>query len=251
MSLDWRNLTVELEIWQRQGLTLPLWWRDDDAISTTPQLDRLSAMSDQLGVPVHLAIIPRDVKDVLVEYAAAHSKIIPVVHGWAHLNYAPPDEKKSEFRLHRDMAEITQDIRSGMSRMRALFGDRLCPMFVPPWNRIAPEVVQELPTAGYRILSTATPRSKTQAAPGMIQVNTHLDPIDWRGSRGLADAETLIAKTTQLLRDRREGGADNAEPFGVLTHHLVHDEDIWAFTHDLLNRLLDGPGFVWSAANTD
>ncbi|WP_170416963.1 polysaccharide deacetylase family protein [Ruegeria atlantica] len=251
MNVDWRSLTDELDIWQQQGLTLPLWWRDDDAVSTTPQLGRLTAMSDQLGMPVHLAIIPLDAEDVLVEYVAAHPNLIPVVHGWAHQNHAPSGEKKSEFRLHRPMAEITQDIRSGISRMGALFGDQLCPMFVPPWNRIAPEVVQELHSAGFRILSTATPRSSAQAAPGLDQINTHLDPIDWHGSRGLADPEMLVAKTAQLLQDRRETQADNAEPFGILTHHLVHDEDIWAFTSDLLNRLLDGPGFVWSARHAD
>jgi len=27
---------------------------------------------------------------------------------------------------------------------------------------------------------------------------------------------------------------------GFLTHHLVHDEDIWGFTHACLARLLDG-----------
>ncbi|MCG7518587.1 polysaccharide deacetylase family protein [Ruegeria sp. Ofav3-42] len=248
MTADWSPLTAELAIWQQQGLTLPLWWRDDDAISSTPQLDRLSAMSDKLGVPVHLAVIPRDVEIGLVDYVSARSNLIPVVHGWAHKNHAPKGEKKSEFRLHRPLPEIIQNARSGALRMRTLFADQLCPMFVPPWNRIAPEVVNELPAAGYRILSTATPRTSPQAAPALEQINTHLDPIDWRGTRGLAAPETLIAKTAQLLRDRREGRADNAEPFGVLTHHLVHDEDIWAFSHDLLHRLLEGPGYVWSVA---
>lgn len=248
MIADWSPLTAELEVWHQQGLDLPIWWRDDDAVSTTPHLDRLSAMSDKLGVPVHLAIIPRDAEDGLVEYVSSRPNLIPVVHGWAHKNHAPTGEKKSEFRLHRPLSEIVQDAQSGASRMRALFADQLCPMFVPPWNRIAPEVVKELPAAGYRILSTATPRPSPQVAPGLDQINTHLDPIDWRGTRGLAAPETLIAKTAQLLRNRREGRADNAEPFGILTHHLVHDEDIWAFTHDLLHRLMKGPGFVWSEA---
>jgi len=101
---------------------------------------------------------------------------------------------------------------------------------------------------GYRILSTATPRNAIWAAPGLEQINTHLDPIDWRGSRGLVPPEDLIAQTVNLMRDRREGHADNSEPFGVLTHHLVHDPDIWAFTQDMLPRLLDGPGEAWNAS---
>ena len=59
-------------------------------------------------------------------------------------------------------------------------------------------------------------------------------------------ADKLIIQTADLLRDRREGRADITEPFGVLTHHLVHDQDIWTFTQELLNRLLDGPGFAWA-----
>lgn len=85
------------------------------------------------------------------------------------------------------------------------------------------------------------------AAPGLSQINTHLDPIDWRGSRGLADPDMLISQTVALLRDRREGRADADEPFGVLTHHLVHDQRIWDFTEHLLSQLLDGPVRIWTA----
>ncbi len=247
MIADWRPLEAELEFWQAQGLRLPLWWRDDDAVSATPQLDTLSGLSETLGIPVYLAIIPRDADDQLIDYLARHLNLIPVVHGWAHLNHAPSGEKKSEFRLHRPLEDIIADARHGLHRLQTLFGDRFCPMFVPPWNRVAPEVVQELPGLGYNILSTATPRKTEYPAPGLEQVNTHLDPIDWRGTRGLTDPNALIAKTADLLRDRREGRADKAEPFGILTHHLVHDQDIWTFTENLLRRLLTGPGFVWTA----
>ena len=69
-------------------------------------------------------------------------------------------------------------------------------------------------------------------------MNTHLDPIDWRGTRGLVAPDQLVARTVDLLRDRRLARADNAEPFGYLTHHLVHDDAIWDFTASLISRLL-------------
>lgn len=249
MIMDWLPLQEELRHWQAANLKLPLWWRDDDAVTVTPQLDRLSAMSRSLGLPVHLAVIPRDAEAALAEFVADAPWLIPVVHGWAHQNHAPSTEKKSEFRLHRPMADILADARRGLARLHDLFDDKLCPMFVPPWNRIAPETAECLPDLGFCILSTATPRKSAWAAPGLEQINTHLDPIDWRGSRGLAAPDGLIAQTVNLMRDRREGRADNTEPFGVLTHHLVHDSDIWAFTQDMLARLLDGPGEVWTAPN--
>ena len=64
-------------------------------------------------------------------------------------------------------------------------------------------------------------------------------------------ADALIAQTAGLLRDRREGRSDNTEPFGILTHHLVHDQDIWAFTEALLRKLLSGPATAWAAPENE
>ncbi|MEM9643123.1 MAG: polysaccharide deacetylase family protein [Pseudomonadota bacterium] len=247
MTHNWQALDKELELWRAQGLSFPLWWRDDDAVEPTPHLDRLVDLSERLGLPVHIAVIPRDAAAELAGYVARMPNLIPVVHGWAHENHAPPDEKKSEFRLHRPIAQVMEEAAAGLARLRALFDQDLRPMFVPPWNRIAPEVAVRLPEVGYRILSTATPRTAAYPVPGLEQVNTHIDPIDWRGTRGLASPDTLIAKTVDLLRDRREGRADPSEPLGVLTHHLVHDQEVWTFTEALLQRLLDGPTTIWTA----
>lgn len=247
MNPDWRPLDVELNHWRAESLPLPLWWRDDDAIAPTPQLDRLSELAEKLGLPVHLAVIPRDATPALAEYVAGRASLVPVVHGWAHTNHAPTGEKKAEFRLDRPLEVMVTDAQAGMERLDALFGQYVRPVFVPPWNRIAPELAEQLPKLGYRILSTATPRTSRLAAPGLEQINTHLDPIDWRGSRGLISPNALIAQTVGLLRNRREGHSDNTEPFGILTHHLVHDQGIWAFTEALLSKLLSGPTTAWIA----
>ena len=248
MTPDWRPLQKELKLWLAEDLALPLWWRDDDAISVTPQLEQLTALSDTLGLPVHLAVIPQGAEAELAIYMSAQPALIPVVHGWAHSNHAPQGKKKAEFHLNRPIEIILADAKAGMKRLQVLFGEDLRPVFVPPWDRIASEVTVHLPGLGFRILSTATPRKSALAAPKLKQVNTHLDPIDWRSTRGLVAPEHLIAQTVQLLRDRRVGRADNTEPFGILTHHLVHDQDIWTFTEELLQRLLEGPGIPWVAA---
>ncbi|WP_298849676.1 polysaccharide deacetylase family protein [uncultured Ruegeria sp.] len=247
MNPDWHPLDAELDHWRAAGLSLPLWWRDDDAVAPTRQLDHLSDLAENLNLPVHLAVIPRDATGALAEYAEGRPSLIPVVHGWAHTNHALNGQKKAEFRLNRTLDEMVVDAQVGMARLGALFGDNVRPMFVPPWNRIAPELIEQLPNLGYRILSTATPRKTRLVASGLEQVNTHLDPIDWRGTRGLISPETLIAQTVELLRNRRQGRTDNTEPFGVLTHHLVHDQDIWVFTEVLLRKLLRGPGTAWIA----
>ena len=245
MTLDWHPLTQELAAWRAEGRTLPLWWRDDDAIAPTAALDQLRALSEGVGLPVHLAIIPRDATEALAAYVADATALIPVQHGWSHQNAAPAEAKKAEFGDHRPLERMTEEIAQGRARMRTLFDAP--PVFVPPWNRIAPAVVEALPGLGLTALSTFGPRRHALAAPGVEQVNTHLDPIDWRGSRSLVDPDRLITQIARDLADRRHGRTDAGEPYGILTHHLVHDPAIWRFTEDLVQRLMDGPVAVWTA----
>lgn len=94
---------------------------------------------------------------------------------------------------------------------------------------------------GYHSLSTYGPRQGKFAAPGLEQINTHIDPINWRGDRSVVPLDHLIATLVQTLQDRRTGRTDKTEPLGLLTHHLVHDTAIWNATKSILSELLDGP----------
>jgi hypothetical protein len=246
MTVDWSALDRELDTWQEAGLTLPLWWRDDDAIDRTPPLDLLSELSAQLNLPVHLAIIPKDAQTGLVEHMRSTPQLIPVVHGWAHQSHAPAGEKKSEFGAHRPIDDRLDEAEAGLRRLKELFGSSLRPMFVPPWNRIAPDMLPWLAGLGYAALSTFTPRSQSKAAPGLLQINTHLDPIAWKDSRSLLPEDELIRQVTQHLKDRRQGRADVREPYGILTHHLIHNAAIWTFTEALIARLMAGPAVAWT-----
>ncbi len=242
---DWTLLERELSLWQSEGLSLPLWWRDDDAVADTPALRELARMSANAGLAVHIAVIPAHADASLAAYLASTSHLTPLVHGWAHENHAPAGQKKAEFGAHRPIDALREDAERGFGKLHGLFGARLQPVFVPPWNRIAPDLVPLLPHLGYRILSTATPRAGRWAAEGLSQINTHIDPIDWKGTRGLSDEGTLITQVTTLLQDRRRGVTDASEPLGLLTHHLVHDAAIWSFCDRLVDTLLSGPAYPW------
>ncbi|MEO1733822.1 MAG: polysaccharide deacetylase [Pseudomonadota bacterium] len=241
MSTDWAPLTEELQIWARQGRTLPLWWRDDDAVSPSHDLDRLLRLSARLALPVHLAIIPAKATAALAQIDG----YVPVVHGWSHHSHAGQNEKKAEFGDHRPMSALVSDADLGLKRLGELFGARLRPMFVPPWNRIAPTLLPQLPKLGYTSVSTFTARKTRSPEAGLVQINTHVDPIDWRTSRGLARPDHLIHNVAAQLIERRTGHADPNEPFGVLTHHLVHSEEIWEWTEALLDRLLSTVAKTW------
>lgn len=246
MKIDWRPLDTELEHWA-DGHTLPVWWRDDDAVARSPALDRLLEMSDKLGLPVHLAVIPARIDADLAACLRDDQRLIPVVHGWEHANHAPVGARKAEFGAHRPLPVMFGETVMARRRLAEVLGTEPASMFVPPWNRIAPDLLPHLREAGFSMVSTFGPRTATQAAPGLLRVNTHVDAIDWRGSRSVVDPDTLIARTAAQLADRRMGRADPDEPYGILTHHLVHDDAIWSLTGLILQRLTRGPVRVWTA----
>lgn len=241
---DWSPLRSALTACRDADVPVPLWWRDDDATDPTKQLDRLTELAEDLQLPVHLAVIPAEATDALARYCT-DAPLIPVVHGWAHRDHAGAGEKKNEFLTER--ADALDDCKRARDRMRDLFSAGFTPMFVPPWNRIGQQVTAGLPDLDYTTLSTYGPRAAPNAAPGLAQINTHLDPVWWKGTRSLVDPDTLIAQTAAHLRDRARGQADATEPYGLLTHHLVHDPALWEFTRAVLSEFLAGGATIWRA----
>ncbi len=214
------------------GRGVRLWWRDDDAVSASPALDRLIALAEAHGAPLLLAAIPSGIEPSLGERLAVAKSVSVAVHGLAHHDHAPPGEKAAEFGPHRPLDARVADAAAGLRIARARLAEALLlPVFVPPWNRFAPDLAAALPGLGYRGLS-AVPGP---AIPGLVRADATLDPIDWRGTRSVRDPDTL-------LHDLAAGIArDPSRPVGLLTHHRVHDAAIWAFVADLLAVLRDHP----------
>jgi hypothetical protein len=220
-------VVAELEIWRDRGLTLPLWWRDDDATAPSPALERLLALSSSFEAPLHLAVVPCWAHPALAQRLQGAERAFAIPHGWRHENHAPSTEKKAEFGAHRSVAVMLAEVEQGWRRIEALFGPLALPVFAPPWNRACPAVVDRLADCGLSVFSVFQPRRQRLAAPNVLQVNTHLDPLSWRGGGVLIEPEALAATVADHLRARRHARADNLEPYGLLTHHLVHDEPSW------------------------
>jgi len=247
MTVTLPAASAELAHWRGEGLTLPIWWRDDDAIAPTPALGRLLALAGQFDAPLHLAVIPEPATGELADRLTSASSTFVLTHGWRHTNHAPPGEKKAEFGPHRPLAAMLDDIVAGHRRLGDLFGEQALPVFTPPWNRIAQDVVNALPTIGFSAVSTFTPRTSTFAANGLLQVNTHFDPIAWKSGGGLLEPSLLDAQLTRELQARRTDSADNAEPYGLLTHHLVQDDATWSFTASVVETLLRSGVARWTS----
>jgi hypothetical protein len=218
----------ELARWRDAGLTAELWLRDDDAFEPSARLDRLIALAAEFRIPVALAIIPADATRGLADRIASETHIHPVVHGWSHANHAPLGQKKQELGLHRPRAAVSSDLAAAFARLSDLHGERLVPMLVPPWNRIDPSLLDDLPSLGFRALSVFG--HKLQSRPGLPVVNTHVDIIDWHSGKACHDHTRLVAGLARELATARASGG---WPVGVLSHHRVSDDEAFRFLRDL------------------
>ncbi len=239
MQVDWTPLRSALRDAEARNRDVRFWWRDDDAVAATPALERLEAMGRAANVPVHIAVIPADATAELAAFTSASPFLVPLVHGWAHVAKSAPGEKKSEFQ--RERPEAASETAKGLAQMRVMFGDQLVPMFVPPWNRIGEKLTGELAAQGYRGLSTFGTRT-VETLHGLSVFNTHVDPIFWKGDRGLADPVWII----QAAVNHIESGS--TEPLGLLTHHLVHTPEVWTFAARFIAEMHDGGGTSFDIA---
>jgi hypothetical protein len=82
----WSVLVDEIDNWAQIGAAATFWWRDDDAITDTCQLDDLLACAGQ--TPVALAVIPNLVDRSLSKRIASCRSVTVLQHGWRHANHA-------------------------------------------------------------------------------------------------------------------------------------------------------------------
>lgn len=243
MNAAWRSFAEELARWGDAGRRADFWWRDDDATRASPALERLVRLS--ASVPVALAVVPADAEASLGAALAATVDVLQ--HGGDHRNRAAPGEKKNEFPPAEAAAGLAR-IAAGRARLAGLLADRFVPVFAPPWNRMSPGLVGALAGAGLRGLSRFGARAAAHAAPGLPQINTHVDVIAWREGKSFAGEEAVLGAAVRHLAAKRSGAADKDEPTGWLTHHAVHDPGTWDFLERLIEMTLRTPSVRWRAA---
>lgn len=244
MKPCWSALMDEITRWQDAGRAVAFWWRDDDACRPTPELTRLIQLADAAATPLALAVIPQGVHPELLEPRSRQVTLLQ--HGVNHVNRANDGEKKSEFPASEPVQQALARLAQGRSWIA---GSHTVPVLVPPWNRVScVPLLERLAGAGYWGLSRFGARRSVPVLPGLVQVNTHVDIIDWRASRGFVGEETAIAAALDHLRACRSGSADASEATGWLSHHLVHDEACWSFLAALLERTGQHPAVSWRAA---
>ncbi len=231
MKIDWSTLDAALE--RRAPV---LWWRDDDVTEPSPALDRLLDLTAAWDAPITLAAIPTRIDPALAPRIAHDPSVSVAVHGWTHTSHAPKDEKKAEFGAHRPLSDRMAEAEKALSILTDSFGAQAVPVFIPPWNRIAPDMPATLALAGYRGISVYGERMPRHLP--LSRFDAHLDPIDWRSTRSAVDPQGFVERIATLMNDDA--------PIGLMTHHLAHDDAIWELTDAVVTRLTHG-GAIWTS----
>ncbi|MEM8685729.1 MAG: polysaccharide deacetylase [Pseudomonadota bacterium] len=235
MSATWRDLQAALD---RQAGPVQFWLRDDDAVRDTPPLRRLADWAAHQETEVLIALVPSLADDTLQAAMASLPQFSGAVHGWAHKNHAPQTEKKQELGAHRALDEICAELKSALRLTEEIAANRALPVLVPPWNRVSADVVRALPALGFSGLSTFAD-AHAQGGPERLAVrNSHIDIIDWRGTRGGRPHGELIGEMVDALE------ADQ-QLIGILSHHLVHDETAWSFLDAVGLAVTSHPRACW------
>jgi hypothetical protein len=230
---SWDELRAALDDVAARREAIRVWWRDDDAGRGHPALIRLLELAERLDLPLALAVVPMWLDTETQARIAASPNATVLQHGFAHADHGAPQGKSIELG-GRDLESVLGELERGRALLADAFGCAFLAVLVPPWNRLDAGLVARLTSCGFVGLSTFGRRADAQAAPGLAQINTHLDPVDWRGTRLFVGEAAALARLIAVL--------DTEEPIGILSHHLAMDEAGWAFLDRLLCVLAGHPG---------
>jgi hypothetical protein len=242
-------LRAELELWQASGRSCPFWWRDDDLICASPELNKMALTAEEARVPVLAAVIPAEADDRLGEDTRGMTGLSFCQHGYAHRSHVATGAPSSEFDSGRPQAEVAREIAEGRQRLLGLFGERFIPVFVPPWNRIAADFVPLLEE--YRFWGLSQYKDEPPHPDSkLIIVNSHIEILRWSATSKATCMPTpaLVQELVKQLAARRVSAAE-PEPLGVLTHHLAMKDDAWSFMRTLFAVTAEYSVVRWLSAS--
>ena len=183
---------------------VPVFIRDDDAGWGDERL--LVLLEVLAAVPVDVAVIPSALGDELARDLRGRRGVGLHQHGCSHVNHEPAG-RKHEFGPTRPEARQRADIAAGRERLAALLGDRVDPIFTPPWNRCTAVTGHCLVELGFEVLSRES-RAEPLRLAGLRELPVHVDFVRLEPAELARRAAATIGA----------GG-----PLGVMLHHEVMD----------------------------
>jgi peptidoglycan/xylan/chitin deacetylase (PgdA/CDA1 family) len=185
-------------------------FRDDDAGWRDARLVALLDLFAARGLPVDLAVIPAELDAGLARELVARPAVGLHQHGFAHVNHER-EGRKCEFGPSRPAERQRADIEAGRARLADLLGDRVDPLFTPPWNRCTGTTGRCLAELGFRALSREA-RAEPLGIPGLRELPVAVDWFAHRKGVRLSPAE---------LGARLAAAIGSGKPVGLMLHHAL------------------------------
>jgi hypothetical protein len=247
-------LVRELDRWQANELIANFWWRDDDAQFDDDAFKRLIDLAGTESLPLVLAVSPMLMTDRFVARLNGLPGVLVAAHGYRHINHATAS-LKGEFGPDRPLEVMRGEIEELAGEFAARFPDRGIAMFVPPWHGLDSRLISDLERVGFKVLSmfesrvsrgleraaaqlraigSAFPRRSIKPRRGSIErLDCSVSLLKYEGPNITANP-CCLEKVLRALSARRLGFLPVEQPIGILTHHLLHDEDAWTYLSQIL-----------------
>lgn len=219
----------ELRLWAEAGHSPVLWWRDDDARAPNEALDRLLDLSRRHGAPLTLAAIAGPHLAALVRRVEVEPTVEMAVHGFKHINRQPAGRGFGEVLPEDSQEWVRAQLRATVMAFHKAGAQPS--LFVPPWNNLAPQVIEAIGDSSLTAVSAFG--QDRGAAEGVARLDTHLDVLRWKGGGRFRGRWRFLSRMRRLMASRRVSGRWD-EPMGLLTHHMDHDAATWAFLDQFL-----------------
>ncbi len=201
-----------------------LFLRDDDAGWADARLFALIDVTEGLGLPLDVAVIPRELTPALARRLLQH----PVglhQHGFAHVSHEAHG-RPCEFGPSRTAAAIRADLVHGREILDDLLEGAVLPLFTPPWNRCSAATAATLVRLGWALSRES--RALPLGVPDLLELPVH---VDWHAKR--RGVPLTRAEVGAAIAAAMTGGG----PVGLLFHHGVMDRDDLGDARRLLELL--------------
>ncbi len=202
---------------------VPVFFRDDDAGWGHARLLVLLDAFAERGLPVDVAVIPAELDAGLARELRERTVGLHQ-HGLAHVNHER-EGRRCEFGPARGAAVQRRDIAAGRERLADRLGDRVDPIFTPPWNRCTADTGRVLADLGFSVLSREA-RAEPLGVPGLLELPVSVD---------------YVRLSPEELGTRIAAAIGDGAPVGLMFHHAVMDGADLRRAADLLS-LLAGHG---------
>lgn len=204
-----------------------LFFRNDDLGWDLAKFDRLLSIFARTDHKLNAAAIPLACLEVYdrADFNGSEKHLQVHAHGLAHLDHEEFG-KKCEFGPARDLESVRRDLRQSFEITERVFTDMFYPAFTPPWNRMLPEFIALLPTAGFQMLSRDG--KKSAGVDGLAELNIDIDLHTAKTDRTWSVDELLLEIQTKAKAQAQ---------VGIMLHHKHMADRDYEFLEQFLERL--------------